>query len=635
MWMDLVAYAFDVASASVDFNAQECFCSTARDRISMIRFAKMASYKIRPATSAAVTCLASIAAAQTHDVIIPNGARLQLATGVVFTSLMDQRLKAGRTSVNIVLTEGERKTASFTSDGTAFQKFALADQDVIYQSLSVTVDHELWAEVSSLFMDANENSKAFSAEYDENDTASVCFGDDFNGKVPANGTTIQVTYRTGGGVKGNIAIGDIDVDLVNQAYLDGVVPTAYITVHLLNEERGAGGEERETIDHARMWIPPWIATNGRAVTENDFNVLANAFSDPVYGTMAYAKAKLKMNIPELNTVQIFGFARDHAGNLTTPSSGLKTALQNYFMNNGTNAVRVICTDVEVEDGELVYLDINLTVKVNSGYAVADVTQAVSNAIAALFNSVYIQPGQYFRLSWLYDAVQGLAGVDHVLVNLVTASKKSMEQIGIGNASNQHFQNTLDVDIGQPIVPSSVTIAASGMTVTDDGVGRLVGDVDPTGVNTIDYDTGAVDVTLSAPPALGTAVNCEYRYVLAWQRGEVEQQADGSTTRFRGAVGYPPVIPFDVVAGGGGAAFSDGAQVVLDDGTGKLIGDVDPTGVNRIDYDTGAYDFTFALPPAAGGDINSTYRQRLETPSEDIPIDKMQIAVKGILAIQTE
>lgn len=49
----------------------------------------------------------------------------------------------------------------------------------------------------------------------------------------------------------------------------------------------------------------------------------------------------------------------------------------------------------------------------------------------------------------------------------------------------------------------------GLIVTDNGLGALIGNVDAAGNNTIDYDTGAVDVTFSTAPLLGTDILANY------------------------------------------------------------------------------------------------------------------------------
>lgn len=76
--------------------------------------------------------------------------------------------------------------------------------------------------------------------------------------------------------------------------------------------------------------------------------------------------------------------------------------------------------------------------------------------------------------------------------------------------------TFDVRINKhcPIAPSTVTITAmsvdgTSVKVTDNGEGKLIGDVDPSGTNTIDYATGATTVTFSRYLKDGSAIQAEY------------------------------------------------------------------------------------------------------------------------------
>lgn len=61
-----------------------------------------------------------------------------------------------------------------------------------------------------------------------------------------------------------------------------------------------------------------------------------------------------------------------------------------------------------------------------------------------------------------------------------------------------------------IVPGTVTLAAEGMLIEDDGAGNLVGDVDGTFTNTIDYDTGAVSFKWSAVPGAPYTLTEQHR-----------------------------------------------------------------------------------------------------------------------------
>jgi len=76
--------------------------------------------------------------------------------------------------------------------------------------------------------------------------------------------------------------------------------------------------------------------------------------------------------------------------------------------------------------------------------------------------------------------------------------------------------------------------------------------------------------------------------------EVLDTGDAVETNFTGALSNVPVNV-------GTVSITDGTQVITDDGSGNLIGDVDGGGTNTIDYKTGLFDVTFATAPPAVAD----------------------------------
>lgn len=629
--LELFAYVGDILSYQTDFTANNMFLETARSRKAVLNLGKLAGYQLRPPTSASVLCRMSIANLYPQAIVIPAGTTIKSVSGIDFIAVEEARINAGTLSGWITFTQGVNYTETFISDGTAFQKFVLANSPMVMASEEVSVDSVEWDRMDSLVYGDNTTT-GYVIEFDENGIATLCFGDGTSCAIPALNSVISITYRVGGGVIGNVALNQISSAVIGRK--EGVVPIETVSVDVINDtERGSGGEDAETLTHAKLWIPRWIRTNGRAVTEEDYDSLANAFVDPIYGSPAFAKARLKQNIPELNTVELLVWARDYEGAVTTPSQGLKDALEAYFNNDGPGAVKMVCTRTEVLDGSIVYIDIDASVNVDSEYVTSDVLLAVRAAITALFSSEDVIPGYNFRISSLYQAMQSVAGVEHSIVNSIVASYKKEDVIGLGDDVTTSFTSTIVLDPGSTIRPYSVRVTANE-TLTDNGEGLIVDGLGAT-KGSIDYDTGAISVTFTDPPPSGSYVYAEYRYVLDYQRGDLIGTGNGTTRLFKGAIKYPPVNPLDTGTGQKGIAFSDGTQVVTDDGNGNLVGDVDPySGVNRIDYDTGAYNFTFVSAPANGAEIRSTYMQLLNVDSQDIPIDKHQIAVEGLVSVDT-
>lgn len=89
--------------------------------------------------------------------------------------------------------------------------------------------------------------------------------------------------------------------------------------------------------------------------------------------------------------------------------------------------------------------------------------------------------------------------------------------------------------GAPVQPRSVSIQVADTTgtareVTDDGSGNLVGWVDASGNNTINYTTGAIDVTLAGGVNGGTLIGVEY-YEAPSESSRTESFSGGTNGTF--------------------------------------------------------------------------------------------------------
>ncbi|MFI8252221.1 putative baseplate assembly protein [Streptomyces filamentosus] len=85
------------------------------------------------------------------------------------------------------------------------------------------------------------------------------------GQVPTKGATVRVrAYRTGGGVRGNVARSTLRV-------LRGTVP---LVARVENRRPAVGGVDAETVDSARVRGPLTLRTLQRAVVPRDYELLA-------------------------------------------------------------------------------------------------------------------------------------------------------------------------------------------------------------------------------------------------------------------------------------------------------------------------------------------------------------------------
>lgn len=118
--------------------------------------------------------------------------------------------------------------------------------------------------------------------------------------------------------------------------------------------------------------------------------------------------------------------------------------------------------------------------------------------------------QYFSdvVNELSDYIQVTEpGSDYDIRELNGYSKTLVLAGGDGSVGGQAVATTV---AGTPINPRSVTLSWMdssdvARSITDDGLGNLVGDVDGSGTNTLGYTTGILDVMLGYPIKAGTVL----------------------------------------------------------------------------------------------------------------------------------
>lgn len=162
------------------------------------------------------------------------------------------------------------------SAGTPGQRFALRERPVVAaetpRRLEVLGPEGIarWEEVEDFaesgpddphfVVDAVAGEVVFGPAVRGEDGDLVCYG-----AIPPAGATLRmVEYRTGGGRRGNVAVGAVQV-------LKSAVPSV---ARVTNRQPGRGGVDAEDVDAAKVRGPIGLRSAGRAVTAEDFEQLA-------------------------------------------------------------------------------------------------------------------------------------------------------------------------------------------------------------------------------------------------------------------------------------------------------------------------------------------------------------------------
>ena len=108
----------------------------------------------------------------------------------------------------------------------------------------------IYTEEDNIYFASGATDKVFQVTTDEAFRASILFGDNSVGQSPAVGDEYTVSYRVGGGTRGNIAKSFINAQIAGS---DTVSDSVAITVQ--NTSLATGGADAESIARAKRYAP--------------------------------------------------------------------------------------------------------------------------------------------------------------------------------------------------------------------------------------------------------------------------------------------------------------------------------------------------------------------------------------------
>lgn len=370
--LELFAFAGDVLLYYQDNQARESRISTATLRKSILAVAKMLNYSPSGATAATADLTLTLGEVPTGDVTINEGdtfQTLEISDPVVFQALADVVIPAGTNPPSVVFEVEHSLPSSQTavSNELANQEYQLDDTPYLDDSLSITAGNGAYTQVDD-FLDSTSSDRHFVVTVDENDRATVRFGNDINGAIPSG--TITFTYKTGGGSTGNVNPGTI-VRAVN-SYTDAFGTPVQVSV--TNESQASGGDDRPTVAALQTNAPLSLRALNRTVAREDFEIHALQVAGVARALMLTRNERsgIDENHGELYIVPSGG---------GTPTQTLKDAVHTQVTETYPCTLTFI---VEEKDPEYLTVNIQASIQLASGYTAATVDAAVRAALTAFF-----------------------------------------------------------------------------------------------------------------------------------------------------------------------------------------------------------------------------------------------------------
>lgn len=395
------AFLADTLSFKMDQMVNEIFLDTVTEVENAFRLAKLVGFTPTPPIASRSMWIAQINNVLNTDVVIETPVRIDVPTDTAPTSIelfpadsdgqpildADIIIPAGaKFNKNIVGLEGRTIEEEFSGTGQVAQTLNLSFTPVIYDSVRITIDGQVWNAVN-YFTDSQPRQE-FRVEYNSSYQAFVMFGNNRAGAIPASGSRIIVTYRTGGGVAGNIVTGFVE----NQKQV--VVPGFDFTVPITykNYSKGEFGYDGDTIDDIRRKIPAWIKTQDRAVTGEDYKTLADQFITPYYGQIGKSTAVLRSQGCSGNIIDLYVLAKDN-DSLALASGELKNKLKDSLETK-----KMLTDFVCIKDGTILPVDISIDITLDKFHRKfeQEIRQTLESKVDAFFSLNAWDFGQILR-----------------------------------------------------------------------------------------------------------------------------------------------------------------------------------------------------------------------------------------------
>lgn len=372
MLLESWAFIADTLSFKIDQIANEIFIDTVSEVDNAFRLALLVGFKPMPPIASRSLWSVSINNLLETDMIVPTPVPIDINTTEsgprkieLFPADADNNpifdesiiISAGSfLNTSVIGLEGQTREQSVDGSGAINQSYRLTFGPVIWDSVRVFVDGSAWEQVD--YFTDSQPRKEFRVEYDPDYNAFVMFGNNRAGMIPSKGSQLLIIYRTGGGVAGNIVTGSVEVQR------NFVVPGLdfRVPVTFRNYTKGEFGYDGDTIDDIKRKLPPYLRSQDRAVTGDDYENICNQFVTPYSGSVGKATAVLRNYGCAANVVDIYLLAKSGPQGLQEANNELKVALSEEL-----DKKKMLTDFICIKDGVIVEVDAQIDIIMDKFY----------------------------------------------------------------------------------------------------------------------------------------------------------------------------------------------------------------------------------------------------------------------------
>ena len=500
--LDLLAYNTHYLSMNANLLANEMFIDTASLRSSVVSHAKTLGYTPRSARASQAVVDVTINDTSVTTSTLSRGTKFStIVDDITYNFLVNEDRTVSRvdnvlTFDNVTLFEGTLITTRYVVDSSNIdQRFIIPDSNADTTTLTVVVQNSATDSTQTTYnlatdiTQVTDSTNAYFLQEVENGQFQVYFGDSVIGKGLSDNNIVILQYIVTNKGAANGASTFTPPSSIGSSS-DNTVATVTSAV---------GGAESESIESVKLNAPLDYASQGRAVTTNDFKVIvptlfANTQSVSVWGG--------EDNDPASYGKVFISVKTTTGANLTSTQ---KTTLQTNLRDYVVSSVRP-----EVVDPQTINVRLTVNFKYNSTITTKSLNDLIALVNTTVSNYNTNNLGSFnspFRFS---ELVAQIDDTDSSIVSNITTVQMSKIFTPTLNESSSYtisFNNGLfNPHTGHSSVVSSTGFKVSGNTnelfLQDDGNGILqtyylsgtTKIVANSAFGTVNYETGKISIT---------------------------------------------------------------------------------------------------------------------------------------------
>lgn len=253
-----------------EYNSMENFWNMARNRSSLLQMSPMHGYIIprKQASEGVVRISTSETFDSSYSTNIPIPQFFQFSGSDIYVcAKQNVILNADENYLDVNCVQGEAKELSFLAEGIKFEEKTIYDDSIDNSFFVLTVNDEVWENVSSLFLYNSEDS-VFQIRTLPNMTGiTLRFGNGIFGKKLNKNDVVKFKYISTKGSQGNIFSSNIIDTVENQAFdFNGNEVKLYCS----NISTFIGGKDYPSLEEIRELSPKVYQTGNRASSKQDY-----------------------------------------------------------------------------------------------------------------------------------------------------------------------------------------------------------------------------------------------------------------------------------------------------------------------------------------------------------------------------